>query len=274
MAPVASAEQQKIAFLRSEDNEMWIANLDGTKARRFPSDWSDPSVSPDGTRLAFNIVSKTPERHIAVTDLVTGKTTIFKDIPDRNCSGLVWSHHGDQLSFSAFAGGVWDLMIMKSDGTDVRSSRAFRGRSSIYSYCWGPDDASFFGQDMSSLYQFSLDGKLIKEWDIKKLTGGASMTSSSRLDLSPDSRRLVFDINNGRSDAVYVLDLEKATAKAVPIANGYFAGQPQWLNDDELICKVASEDNTKIGIYRLKTDGAGQTLVMKKAWWPSVSRLP
>jgi TolB protein len=272
---VALAGQQRIAFLGSEDkNTMWIANLDGTKARRFPRNWSGPSVSPDGTWLAFTIVSETPESHIAATNLVTGKTTFFKDIPDRNSSGPVWSHHGDQLSFNASGEGDWDLMIMKSDGTDVRSSRAFWGRHPTYSYCWGPDDASFFGQDMYHLYQVSPDGKLIKEWDIKKLTGGATMTSASRLDLSPDARRLVFDTNNGRSEAIYVLDLETGTAKPVPVASGYFAGQPQWLNDDELVCKIASEDNTKIGIYRLKTDGSGQTLVIKKAWSPSVSRVP
>ncbi len=254
---------------------MWIANLDGTKARRFPSNWSGPEVSPDGTWLAFTIVSETPETHIAATNLVTGKTTIFKDVPGRNCSGPVWSHHGDQISFSASAGGIRDLMIMKSDGADVRSSRAFRGHSStLYSYCWGPDDASFFSQDMSYLYQFSLNGKLMKEWDIRKMTGGATMTSSSRLDLSPDTRRLVFDTANGTAYTTYVLDLEKDTAKPVPIAKGFFASQPQWLNDEELVCKVASEDNNKIGIYRLKTDGSGQTLVMKNAWWPSVSRVP
>jgi Tol biopolymer transport system component len=100
------------------------------------------------------------------------------------------------------------------------------------------------------------------------------MTSSSRLDLSPDTRRLVFDTANGTAYTTYVLDLEKDTAKPVPIAKGFFASQPQWLNDEELVCKVASEDNNKIGIYRLKTDGSGQTLVMKNAWWPSVSRVP
>jgi TolB protein len=276
MAAVASAGQQKIAFLGSKDrNTMWIANLDGTKARRFPSNWSGPEVSPDGTWLAFTIVSETPETHLAATNLVTRKTTFFKDVPGRNCGGPVWSHHGDQISFGASAGGIWDLTIMKSDGTDVHSSRALGGHSStLYSYCWGPDDASFIVQDMYYLYQFSHDGKLIKEWDIKKLTGSATMTSSSRLDLSPDARRLVFDAGFGPTESIYVLDLEKETAKPIPIAKGFFASQPQWLNDDELVCKVASEDNTKIGIYRLKTDGAGQTLVMKNAWWPSVSRLP
>jgi TolB protein len=276
MATFASAGQQKIAFLGTKDkNAMWIANLDGTKARRFPSNWSGPEVSPDGTGLAFTIVSETPETHIAATNLVTGKTTIFKDVPNRNCSGPVWSHHGDQISFSASAGGIRDLMIMKSDGTDVRSSKAFWGHgSTLYSYCWGPDDASFFSQDMSYLYQFSLNGKQMKEWDIRKLTGGATLTSSSRLDLSPDTRRLVFDTANGTAYTTYVLDLEKETAKPVPIAKGFFASQPQWLNDEELVCKIASEDNTQIGLYRLKTDGSGQTLVMKNAWWPSVSRVP
>jgi TolB protein len=275
-AALASAGQQKIAFLRSDDNAIWIANLDGTNARPFPARGSNPAVSPDGTQLAFNTVNaKTAERHIAVASLATGKTTIFKDIPNEKCYGPIWSHHGDQLAFNAFGGSDWNLAIVKSNGTDFRSAKTLRGRSpAYYSFCWGADDASFFCQDTSYLYHFSLDGRLIKEWEIKKLTGGASMSSASRLDLSPDTRRLVFDIDEGAANGLCVLDLEKETARLVPVATGYFASQPQWLNDDELLCKLASADNNKIALYRLKTDGSGQTLVMKKAWLPSVSHLP
>jgi TolB protein len=251
---------------------MWIANLDGTSTRPLPNHGSNPAISPDGTQLAFNTVSNTPERHIAVANLVTGKTAIFKNIPIENCYGPVWSHHGDQIAFNAFVAGDWILVTVKSDGTDFRSAKtALRRSTTYYSFCWGADDASFFCQDLSYLYHFSLDGKLIKEWEIKKLTGGASMNSGSRLDLSQDNRRLVFDADIGRAEGVYVLDLQEETARPVPVGKGYFASQPQWLNDRELLCKVVSEDNRKISLYRLKPDGSEQILVMKEAWLPSVS---
>jgi Tol biopolymer transport system component len=275
MAALASGGQQKIAFLRSDDNSIWIANLDGTSARAFPVDGANPAISPDGTQLAFNTVSKTPERHIAVASLVTGKTTIFKNIPSENCYGPVWSHHGDQIAFNARAADDWVLVMVKSDGTGFRAARTpLRRTTTYYSFCWGADDASFFCQDLSYLYHFSFDGKLMKEWEIKKLTGGASMNSGSRLDLSPDNRRLAFDADIGTAEGVYVLDLEEETARPVPVARGYFAAQPQWLNDRELLCKVISEDNRKIALYRLKPDGSEQVLVMKKGWLPSVSHAP
>ena len=61
--------------------------------------------------------------------------------------------------------------------------------------CWGPQDHSFFCQDLTNLYQFAVDGSLIKQCDIGKLTGGGSMSSGTRLDVSPNGRRIIFDVD-------------------------------------------------------------------------------
>ena len=76
-AAFAAGPQRKIAFERGDN--VWVANLDGTDAKKIASG-SLPNISPDATRLAFNTDadSKTrpgPERHIAIADLASGKVT-------------------------------------------------------------------------------------------------------------------------------------------------------------------------------------------------------
>src|SRR5712671_6768269 len=71
-----------IAFER--DQAVWIANLDGAGEKKI-ADGIFPTISPEGTRVAFNTTEKTSDttyaRHIAVIDVATGKIDVFKDVP-------------------------------------------------------------------------------------------------------------------------------------------------------------------------------------------------
>src|SRR5205814_980919 len=75
----ASAREHRIAFERSD--AAYTAKLDGTAEKKI-ADGIFPAISPDGILVAFNTVEKTSDttymRHIAVTDVATGKTTVFK----------------------------------------------------------------------------------------------------------------------------------------------------------------------------------------------------
>jgi len=80
----AFSGERQIAFERN--SAVYLANLDGTGERKI-ADGIFPAISPDGTRVAFNTVEKTSDttyiRHIAVTDVATGKTTVFQGCPER-----------------------------------------------------------------------------------------------------------------------------------------------------------------------------------------------
>jgi TolB protein len=80
----AFAEERRIAFERSD--AIYVANLDGTAEKKV-ADGIFSAISPDGTRVAFNTVEKSGTayaRHIAVVEIETGKTTVFKDVPSDN----------------------------------------------------------------------------------------------------------------------------------------------------------------------------------------------
>jgi dipeptidyl aminopeptidase/acylaminoacyl peptidase len=112
---------QHIAFERND--AVYIANLDGTREKKI-ADGIFPAISPDGTRVAFNTVEKTSDttyiRHIAVTDVATGKTTVFKDVPSDNSYYPTWSPDGNRILFTLRQNEVWDLGLINADGTDFR----------------------------------------------------------------------------------------------------------------------------------------------------------
>jgi TolB protein len=93
-----SPAERHIAFERN--NAVYVAKLDGTNEKKI-ADGIFPAISPDGTRVAFNTVEKTSEttyaRHMAVTDVATGKVNIFNDVPSENSYYPSWTADGKQL---------------------------------------------------------------------------------------------------------------------------------------------------------------------------------
>jgi TolB protein len=278
----AFSGDRRIAFERGGD--VWVANLDGGAAKKIAAGaW--PNISPDGTRIAFNTeqhpTRPSLERHIATVDVASGKVTIFKDIPSDNCFSPVWSHDGHQIAFYIMSEDDWHIGVVKSDGSDFRFlKKAGPNKGSFWSMCWAPDDRSYFCQDLTHLYHFALDGSLIKQWDVGKLTGGCSMSSGGRLDVSPSGRRMILDVDLNEESTrrnwdfpppgIFVLDLENDSAKRVT-AKGAYAAEPVWLNNDEFLCVIESENENDPSLYRVSIDGKNPKRLVKRVQTPSVS---
>jgi len=89
---LVEAGQRKIAYDRN--GKIFVADVDGTHSKKIAEgDW--PEISPDSTRVAFNTEGDaknrpSPERHIAIADVASGKFTVVPNIPSDNCFGPVW----------------------------------------------------------------------------------------------------------------------------------------------------------------------------------------
>src|SRR5262245_65118220 len=99
---VVNAAQRKIAYDRR--GKIFVADVDGSHSKKV-ADGSWPEISPDGTRVAFNTEGDAknrpgPERHIAIADIASAKTTVVPNIPSDNCYGPVWSPDGKQRALS------------------------------------------------------------------------------------------------------------------------------------------------------------------------------
>jgi len=270
---------KKIAFAR-DNNTIWVANMDGSGAKKVASSGVDPYISPDGTAVAFNTEGKGTERYIAVVNLGTGRTQVFKDVPSNNAFGPIWSPDGSKLLFYIFVNNNWDIGLINADGTGYRVLKAGDGDShSYFSACWMPDGQSIYCQDLANLYHMGLDGSIIKQWSLEKLCPGGDMDSSMRFAISADGKWMLMDVNSGedphRKDwdgpapGVWIMDLRAETAKKL---TPMFWWEPCWATADSYVCIGQGVKEKLPSIYLRSLDGKTHKLLVKNATDPSVSR--
>src|ERR1700722_1817506 len=252
-----AAPQKRIAFVR--DSSLWIANLDGSKTRKLVRG-DNPSISPDGTKVAFTM---SPEggtqivRYIAVTQVATGATSIFKKMPSNNCFGPVWSPDGSQIVFEIFVENHWRLGLVNADGDNFRFFPIPARDSGWYSPSWARDSKSIFCQDLEKICQFSLDGGTMASWEIGKIIPKSDMDSSKRLSVCQDGKKLLVDVNmdedeslkdwEGPPPAIWLFDIPSGTATRLTPKKSY-ASDSCWLNDSAFLLVDADKDVKKSSI--------------------------
>jgi TolB protein len=280
---LSNAAQRKIAYERSEN--IFVADLDGAHAKKVAAG-ALPDISPDGTRIAFNTEGDAknrpgPERHIAISDVATGKVTVLPDIPSDNCFGPVWSPDGTKLAFSIMADKAWQLGLVNADGSGFHFVKNAELKSEAFGAPeWARDGKSIFCHDLDSLYQIDLDGNVLKKWELSKILTDASMNSNDRLSVSPDGKTLLMDVDcgaeherknwDGPQPAIEKFDL--ASEKAVRVTGkNDFVWEPFWLNNDQFLCIIQKENENQQSIYRMSLDGKNAKLLVKYARTPSAS---
>lgn len=271
---------RKLAFER--DGAVYVANLDGTAEKKI-AEGACPAPSPDSTHLAFNTeTANSPDRHIAIADLSTGKVTTVRGIPSNNCYGPVWSPDGATIIFHAMKEHDWQLGLIDADGGHFRyfEPKEKVGTASLNSIAWTPDNQGFYAQDLDSLYHFTLDGTLKDKRDATKLVPRGSFNSGDQFTVLPDGHTLLVDADmdekvarkgwDGPPPAIWTVDLTSGKATRIT-PKGSFAWMPCWVSDTEIIYSGQPEKAKQSSLYRLSLDGKKRVLIVKNANFPSVS---
>jgi len=273
---------QMIAFERSD--AVWIASLDGTGEKKI-TDGIFPAISPDGTRVAFNTVEKTSDttyvRHMAVVDVVTGKVTVFKDVPSTNSYYPSWTAGGKQIVFTTRPKVAWNLAAINADGTNFHTvSRGDPNAVTIYSPILARDGQTVFCQNMTDIYQIDLDGGIHGLWEIHKIIPKGDMSGDCRIDVSPDGKRLLLSIEmgeeSGRKDwdgplpALWSFDLESEKAKRLT-PKKLFGWDGVWIDDDNILFLSKAAGEKANSIYRMSSDWKNLKRLIKNGRFPSVS---
>ncbi len=278
---VFSADRH-IAFERN--NAVYIANLDGTNEKKI-ADGIFPSISPDGTRVAFNTVEKTSDttyvRHIAVVEVATGKVNVFKDVPSDNSYYPSWMTDGKQILFTTRPHEVWDLVATNSDGTNFHVLKpGVQNEVTRYSPTWARDGQSVFCQDMTNIYQLGLDGAVRAQWKIDKIVPKGDMSGDGRIDVSPDGKRLLLSIDMGeessRKDwggplpALWSFDLQSQKATRLT-PKKLFGWDRVWIDNNNVLFLSRAAGEKDDSIYRMPADGKNLKRLIKNARFPSVN---
>jgi len=278
----AFAGEHRIAFERSD--AVYVANLDGTAEKKI-ADGIFPAISPDGTQVAFNTVEKTSDttyiRQIAVTDVATGKTTVFKDVPSDNSYYPTWSPDGKRILFTLRQNEVWDLGLINSDGTDFRVlKKGAQNEVTRYSPIWARDGQSVFCQDMTNIYRLGLDGSVLAQWKIQKIIPRGDMSGDCRIDVSPDGKHLLLGIEMGeeanRKDrdgpvpALWSFDLDLQHAVRIT-PKKLFGWDGVWIDNDNVLFLSQPPGEKEASIYRMSINGKDLKRLIRDARFPSVS---
>src|SRR6266446_875770 len=243
-APLARAADRHVAFERND--AVWIANLDSSGERKITAGIF-PAISPDGTRIALTTVEKSGTayvRHIAVAEIVAGKTTVFKDVPSDNAYYPQWSPDGKRIVFTLRQNEVWNLATIAPDGTDFRIlKKGAQNEATLYSPSWARDEGSIFYQDMTNIYQISLDGRVLTQWKIEKAIPNGGMSGDGRITVSADGKLLL-------------LSFEIATQKVVRITpKMLFGWDGCWIDRNNILFLSQAEGEKSASLYRMSIDG-------------------
>lgn len=281
-AAAIAGEPTKLTY--EKNDAVWVAGIDGSGARKIAGGQS-PCLSPDGSKLAFNTVQQPGQpahRQIAVADLAKNAITVFKDIPSENCMEPVWSPDGSKLLFYYYTDNERRIGLVNADGSGFRYVQKSEPKHAGYwAAAWAADGKSFFCEDMENLYHLDLDATVLKKWNIEKLVPKGGMSGDVRLDVSPDGKTLLMDIEmaeterkgwDGPPPAVWKMDL--ATEKVARVTpKSLYAWDCHWCGPDAIVfCSQAAGEESP-SIYRMSLEGNGEDrkLLVKNARLPGVS---
>lgn len=175
----------------------------------------DVAFSPDGKRIVFS-------RYSAAGPYAAKNWAIW--IADRDGThphvvlrGAVWasfSPDGERLAAGMFVDGDWEIVTVRTDGTDLR--RVTRRAGSDHLPAWSPDGKFLVycaeAEGSHDLYRINVDG-----------TGQTRLTHDPAKAynpvFSPDGKRIVFYLEKGdKHDQIWTLDL--ATGAGTRITDG------------------------------------------------------
>jgi TolB protein len=275
------AAEHRIAFER--DDAVWTANLDGTGEKKIAAGIF-PALSPDETRLALTTVDKsgtTYVRHIAVVDLATNKTKVFKNVPSDNVYYSSWSPDGTCILFTLRVNELWDLGVINPDGTEFRTlKKGEQDKVTLYSPCWAHDGKSIFCQDITNVYQLDLNGAVLDQWKIEKIIPNGDMSGDGRIDVSPNGKFLLLSIDMGEehnrkdwdSPPPALWTFEIATQKTVRITPKILFGWDGcWIDNDNILFLSQPAGEKSAALYRMSIHDKNLKRLIKNARFPTAS---
>ncbi|MEX1253125.1 MAG: flexitail domain-containing putative surface protein [Dehalococcoidia bacterium] len=247
----------EIAFSSDRDgnNEIYAMGADGSLPTRLTyedSSETEPSYSPDGTKIAFE------------SDLDSGGEDIY--VMNADGSGLwqrlttdaandidpAWSPDGSKITFASMRDGNYNVYVMNADGSGQTPLTTDGGQDT--DPAWSPDGtkiAFVSGRDaQNEVYVMNANG-----------TGQANLTNNVALDAgpawSPDGTKIAFHSN--RSGALDIFAMNTNGTNQTNVTNDAAEDAfPVWKTDSAKIAFRSDRDGN-YEIYVADAGGTGQT---------------
>jgi Tol biopolymer transport system component len=232
-------------------SQLFAMAPDGSAQRRITTsetDDSQPSVSPDGSRLAF-VREIDGHSQIFVSDPDGSHARQLTTAGDNGQPG--WTPDGQRLGFVSDIAGNLDVYAMAPDGGDVR--RLTNDPAADYGFTWSADGAAIaFVSDRggtSDIWRAATDGSAAVQ-----LTrdGGRKF----HLDRSPDGSSIAYAWVHGGEAQIWAMAADGSHRRQLTSSDGDDYA-PHWSPDGRQIV-FSSSRLGDIEVYIMAADGADQ----------------
>jgi TolB protein len=232
---INSVDDPSMNFSAKADAKMNLLatmNPDGSGITDLHINGYDPSVSPDGTKIAFCSLRDDQYSQIYVANSDgTGEKRITKVTTGDSC-GPVWSHNGKQIAFYSYAlphpsrnPAIW---IMDSDGSNMK-----RIAEHGVSPSWSPDDKQIaFASNREGkfqIYAMSSDGS-----NVRRLTKNKAEDSSPVW--APNGGEILFvSDRDSEHPALYTMGADGSEPQRLAFSKTQDFCFPAWSLDGSMI---------------------------------------
>lgn len=222
--PSVSPDGSKIAFVSGE--EIFIMNADGSDITAFPYEGSHPSWSPDGNRLTFSSEMDHRSGSIYTSKLDGSDLNRLTTGTDKFDSDPDWAPKGNKIAFRRSETEGVNIYTIKPDGTGLTQQTEDEGKNE--DPAWSPDGSRIaFVSDRdgyyAELYIMNADG-----------SNPVRMTSNSEIDKypswSPDGSEIVFSSRPSGDYRLFTIDVQSkdVTEVSEPSIDYSDNDQPSW----------------------------------------------
>jgi Tol biopolymer transport system component len=252
-----SSYANKIAFcayLSSKNFKIYTINIDGSEQTVLTDnsyDNSDPSWSPDGEKITYELLAFSGDS----PNIYAMNSDGSKKINLTNNSYLntdpTWSPDGEKIAFISWESGDYEIYSMNSDGsgrTNLTNNPSYH-----YSPTWSPDGKKIIfisdrdGND--EIYVMNSDGS-----EQTKLTNNPSYHYSPTW--SPDGKKIAFISDRDGNDEIYVMNSDGSEQTKLT-NNPSYDSYPRWSPDGKKIAFISNRDGNN-EVYVMNSDGNNQ----------------
>ena len=221
--------------------------------------YGTPSVSPDGTRVAVDVLGP-EDQNIWIHDLSRGTETILTTDPAEDDSPL-WTPDGEWVVFASDREGQEGLFQKRADtpGDAERLMTGSEGRAFIQPMSWSADGQTLLfresgGGTPGDIGLLSMEGDQAKELLLDTEFSEAAPA------VSPDGGWIAYDSNETGEREVYVQRFPGLGSKVTISTDG--GGQPLWSPDGRELFYRGPRGMMVVPVETEATFGAGDPSVL------------